>query len=138
MRTTADTRQAVALGIVFGAATGAIAGLPGGGTVATGAGYGVSTGIVVAALLDALAARLDGGRRSRLALVAGGLLGGALVGGIVGLVAAWAAGAGPLVGVPMWAGAGATVGLLVAGSLVTGRRTPPAPGADEAGRTGDD
>jgi hypothetical protein len=126
MNTTADTGQAVGLGIVFGAAVGATAGLLSGTTVAMGAGYGIATGIVTAALIEGLAPRIDGGR-ARLALVVLGLLGGAVGGGLVGLVVIWAADAVLAVGLAVWSVAGGTVGLLVSSSLVTGQTTTSAP-----------
>lgn len=125
-----EGNRAVGLGVALGAGLGGTVGILAGDALVAGVGYGVATGLVVAAILVLVGPSLSRSRRPRLALVTlGGVLGMG-VGGLVGIVGAWSVGASIASGLNAGGAGGVALGVLLAGvlALSAGRVEPPRSG----------
>lgn len=112
-----DGSRAVGVGVVLGAAVGAMVGSLGFDALVVGVGYGVATGVIIAAVLVLVGPSIARSRRPRLALATlGGVLGMG-IGGLLGVVGALTVGATISSGLNVGGAGGVALGVLLAGVL---------------------
>lgn len=125
-----DNRAAGA-GIALGAGVGGTVATLATVDVAQGIGYGVAAGILVGTLLARAAGRLDESDRPGVAILAAGGGLGLLVGGLVGVVAAWSVDEALAAGIQVGAAGGVVLGAMLGAILALSDRPETASDRDD-------